>query len=720
MGAKGKLTFALDIGTRSVIGLLLEEGKNGVLVKEIISKEHLSRAMIDGQIHNIPQVSQLVNEIKKELEQKTGKKIRKVAVAAAGRSLITVKTGTDMIIHNQQPIKKEDVLNLELSCVQKAQGLLMQEKKNNSNNEYYCVGYSVTKYFLDDSPIGSLISQKGKKAGLEIVAAFLPKVVLESLLEVLKENKLELANITLEPIAAITAILPNSMRKLNLALVDIGAGTSDIAISYQGSIIGYGMVPVAGDEITDALCERYLLDFSEGEDLKRKLYLNLDNNLKFCDILGFEHEEKGQEITNNISQVVNTLAENIAGEILNLNAGPPQAVILIGGGSLTPLLPELLAEKLNLPKQRVAVQKASSVKDVINLQPEFQGPEIVTPLGIALTAIKNSNLGFIPVKVNGHDTNLLNLGENTVLNALLTAGIPAGHLYGKPGKGITVEVNGKVKTFPGTLGLKAKVTVNNKEAGLDTLLKPRDKIVYTPAQDGEPGKGRVKDLLPPVSWVKVNGQKKEIPLEVTIDGNICNNPDTELHDGNKIFIRECRQVGELLEYWNLVDLTTVVNFELIINGTKQKVNYHPFEITLNGNSVTLFDKLQPGDEISLLIKENNPCTVSIILEKYLKLDNNLDIKVLVNEKPVILSKTDLEIFINGQTGKPDDLVREKDILEVNYRNNKEPILIDIFPKIDFSTTPPPGFSTLEITLNGHPAEYTNPLKEGDNIKLVWK
>ncbi|NLT96156.1 MAG: cell division protein [Clostridia bacterium] len=719
MMANNKETFALDIGTRSIVGLLAEEGENGVVIKEIINKEHINRAMLDGQIHNIPEVSKLVNEIKKELESKTGKRLKKVAVAAAGRTLVTVKASETIILNNNEPIKKEDVLNLELKCAQKAQGMLMKEKQNNQNNHYYCVGYSVTKYYLDGSTIGSLISQKGSKAGLDIVAAFLPKVVMESIQEVLKDNKLQLANITLEPIAAISAILPDSMRKLNLALVDIGAGTSDIAISSQGSVIGYGMVPIAGDEITEALCEKYILDFSEGEKLKRKLYCNLDNYIEFCDILGFEHSEKGLDIVDNISDEIKMLAEKIASEILSINGGPPQAVILIGGGSLTPLLPEYIAEKLNLPKQRVAVQRASSVKDIINLPPDFHGPEIVTPLGIALTAMKNSNLGFIPVKVNEREVNLLNLGENSVFDALLAAGVTVGQMYGKPGRGITVEVNGKVKTFPGTLGQKAKITVNNREAGLDTVLKPRDKITYTPAQDGQPGKAKVKDILSPVSWVTINGEKKEIPVEITVNGKVCNDIGAQLYDGDKIFIREINQLGEVLELWKKADLTKIVNFVLIINGKKQKVTYCPFEIIQNGNPATIYDRLKAGDNIDLIWKENNPCTVELIIEKYLKPDKNLDIKVMVNDDTVNLSTMNLELFINGKPGRIDDLVKENDVLEINYREKKQPILVDIFPKINFSTNPPPGHSNLKITLNNQPAEFTSPLKDGDIIKLLW-
>ena len=80
--------FALDIGTRSVVGIILEEANDTYHVADIIVKEHKERAMVDGQIHNVIYVASLIAEIKQTLEEKHGP-LTKVSVAAAGRSLKT-------------------------------------------------------------------------------------------------------------------------------------------------------------------------------------------------------------------------------------------------------------------------------------------------------------------------------------------------------------------------------------------------------------------------------------------------------------------------------------------------------------------------------------------------------------------------------------------------------------------------------------------------------
>ena len=80
--------FALDIGTRSVVGIILEQQADNYHVADILVKEHKERAMVDGQIHNVLYVAELIQEIKSQLEQTHGP-LKKVSVAAAGRALKT-------------------------------------------------------------------------------------------------------------------------------------------------------------------------------------------------------------------------------------------------------------------------------------------------------------------------------------------------------------------------------------------------------------------------------------------------------------------------------------------------------------------------------------------------------------------------------------------------------------------------------------------------------
>ncbi len=180
--------FALDIGTRSVVGLLLKQNHGKFELLDSITKEHDERTMLDGQIHDVPSVATVIREVKERLEERHGP-LNRVCVAAAGRSLKTRRAQFDVDISAKPMFERDDVLHLELSAVQQAQFQLANEPKDASTIDYYCVGYSVLAYSLDNEPIGSLLDQTGKQASVEVIATFLPKVVVESLLAALSKSR---------------------------------------------------------------------------------------------------------------------------------------------------------------------------------------------------------------------------------------------------------------------------------------------------------------------------------------------------------------------------------------------------------------------------------------------------------------------------------------------------------------------------------------------------
>ncbi|MER1999803.1 MAG: cell division protein, partial [Lysinibacillus sp.] len=308
--------FALDIGTRSVVGIILHADGDHYHVADILSKEHKERAMVDGQIHNVLYVAELIADIKAELEQKHGP-LTKVSVAAAGRALKTEQASVTVNIKNRPIFTEDDISRLELQAVQQAQAQLLQQKEDSKMGHYYCVGYSVLFYKLDGEEIGSLLDQQGDEATIEVIATFLPRVVVESLLAALKRANLEMEALTLEPIAAINVLIPPTMRRLNVALVDIGAGTSDIAITDKSTVVAYGMVPTAGDEITESLSDYYLLDFPVAEIAKRQMHTSVE--IAIQDILGFETLFPREEVLASILPAVQNLAQSIGAEILRLN-----------------------------------------------------------------------------------------------------------------------------------------------------------------------------------------------------------------------------------------------------------------------------------------------------------------------------------------------------------------------------------------------------------------
>jgi len=336
-----ELVFALDIGTRSVIGIVAEQRDGMLHILATERMEHKTRAMLDGQIHDVPQVAAIIREVKRRLTERTGA-LHSAAVAAAGRALYTMTAEAEQDITGIiTPAQQRD---LDFAGVQAAQRKLAQSHTVDDPTRYYCVGYSTIRYTLDGNDLKTLVGQRGRKAQATVIATFLPRQVVDSMQSALRETHLEMRALTLEPIAGINVLIPPTMRHLNLVLVDIGAGTSDVAITRGGSVIAYGMVPMAGDEITEAISREYLLDFNIAEDIKRKAADGQD--VSFTDILGMSLSLTAEQVVAAIKPGVENLAGAIAKQIIELNGEPPQAVMLVGGGALTPMMSELVAEAL--------------------------------------------------------------------------------------------------------------------------------------------------------------------------------------------------------------------------------------------------------------------------------------------------------------------------------------------------------------------------------------
>src|SRR5690625_1043857 len=116
-----KRLFALDIGTRSVTGIIIEQLQDGRYeIIDYCMKEHQERSMLDGQIHNVLEVAKVINYVKAMLEVDHGP-LDKVSVAAAGRSLKTAKATATIQLDEQQITDEETINNLVYSDVQNAQ-----------------------------------------------------------------------------------------------------------------------------------------------------------------------------------------------------------------------------------------------------------------------------------------------------------------------------------------------------------------------------------------------------------------------------------------------------------------------------------------------------------------------------------------------------------------------------------------------------------------------
>lgn len=674
-----KSQFALDIGTRSVVGMLGSIHDQSLVIEQAAMVFHGKRAMFDGQIHDIEGVAQVVRQVKEELEKASGLTLSEVTIAAAGRALKTVTIEADLRVDELAPVNQAQIHQVELEALQRAQQQLQQELEEETR--YFCVGHSVIHYALDAARLTNPLGHHGRRLSVHLIATFLPKMVVDSLYAAVTKAGLEVAHMTLEPIAAIEVAVPENARLLNIALVDVGAGTSDLAVTRDGTIIAYGMSSVAGDEITELLAKEEMLDFDQAENLKCQLAKQDQHH--YLDILGLEHQESTETLLKKLKPAIETVADEISANILEKNERKPSAVFLIGGGSQIPGLAMEISHRLELPKERVAVRNIGHIPG-LDYRPSLAlGPEGVTPIGILKKALLTHQKDFFEVEVNGQQVRLFQTRKLRVKDALAAIQYDPQKLVPRRGDGLEVIVNDEPVMLYGEYGEAAEIEVNGKKANLETEIKPADRILIIPASIGSARKAVVEELLPPMETCTLDGKQVSLVVNLTRNGKTLKEVTDALHHGDVIGYQELYTVEDIWRYYKF-------------QGSVKNVR-------LNGEKAEPQMLVQKGD-ILTTHQENDVTIPDAEGAVFSKSESESDGDSKGSGRQGMRIQKQLTLRYNGS--------------DISISSKKQNLVfIDIFDHIDFDRSNVKG--KLVLSHNGQPAEYTAPLRPGDDIWIYW-
>ena len=681
------LVFGLDIGTRNVVGIVGYLEHNRFKIVAMAQREHETRAMLDGQIHDIYKVGDTIRAVKYQLEKQIDTQLSEVCIAAAGRVLKTVNVHADYEFEQETRINAEHIYSLDLIGVEKAHEII---NDGTSDVKFYCVGNSPTKYYLNGYGIGSLEGHKGNRIGVDLIATFLPEEVVDGLYEAVSYADLSVASLTLEPIAAINVAIPEQYRLLNIALIDVGAGTSDICITKSGSIFAYGMIPFAGDEITEVIAQRYLVDFNTAEKIKMQAYKK-KGIINYKDIMGLMQKTDGNEVCEAVDEIVSTMTRETAQRIIELNGGKSvSAVFVVGGGGKIPQYTEKLAKDLGIPSERVAL-RGEEVMSMIdfNVQDYKKDSLYVTPVGICMNYYAQKN-SFIFVQVNGERIKLYDNNRLTVIDALLQAGFPNEYLFPRRGRELNFTVNGKARLARGDIGEAAVILLNGKETNMNASIEKNDKIDVRESTVGKPAVmmiGQLDEFKSIVNF-EVNGKRVSCPKFAYVNGSL-QSEYYEIQENDNISMENYYTVGQLFEFLDIdiLDLEVYVNNSLADLDTKVYENFTVETRKMFG---------EENDAVKEEAPENDSVENSFPEEKQESEESgtseevhNIDIHVVVNDTPVTL------------TGKSRYAV------------------VDIFLVYDFDLSKPQG-SGVVIEVNGQKTDYSSFVADGDIIKIYWE
>ena len=720
--------FGLDIGTRNVVGTVgYKEGNEFVVVAQYIM-QHETRAMIDGQIHDIGRVGSVIRTVKEELEKQIECPLTEVCIAAAGRVLKTVTTNVEYEYPEETVVTREDIHTLDLLGIEKAQSIL--KEKNDTRYKFYCVGYSVVKYYLNEEAYSNIEGHKAEVISEDIIVTFLPEDVVDGLYSAVAQAGLDVANMTLEPIAAIDVAIPETFRMLNIALVDVGAGTSDISVTKDGSIIAYGMIPLAGDELTELIVQHYLVDFQTAERIK--LASTTGEMITYKDIMMIEHSIPAKEVWELIEPVTDKMTTAVAEKIKELNGGQSvSATFVVGGGGKIHGFTEMLADKLGLPKERVALRGEEVLQEVTFEQPDIEkDPLIVTPIGICLNYYDQKN-SFIMVHLNGERIKMYDNSKLLIMDAALQAGVANEDLFPKRGKEVNYTVNGVAKVERGLQGESAVITMNGKPAGINTKLEPNSEIEICPSTAGEDAMITIEQLeeyhTSTITFI-VNGRKIVCPRFVEVNGKL--EPASYLiKEGDEIETRAYYTVEQIAEF---MDVEIDTEKEIIVNNRVVDLNYFVYE-NFNIEWTILSFRTHVSDTIEEMTAEGIEETADTAEAP----EENVSDSGTAGETEDSVPADDASVTTDEETQTAEESPADNETLEeakekethsveviingtpVTLTGRESYMFVDLFEFYEFDLSASAGRAII-TKLNGQNAQYTAELKDGDVIELAWK
>ena len=331
--------LALDIGTEFVKAILVKPCKKGKLEIMGVGKAKQSDGnMHAGAVADIPAVVGVCEKALLQVEEQAGERANLTVVGIAGE---LIKGNTTTVNYSRKNPNKpitEDEMQEIIKKVQKKSGEVAKKtvalETGNDNVEVRLINSAIVSLTIDGYKISNPIGFKGSDVAIQFYTAFAPLIHVSAIEKVCAELNLDLLTVAVEPFAVCRACLGDDVESSFSGIVmDIGGGTTDIAVVEDGGVEGTKMFSIGGRSFTHQVAEGLGVDFDTAEEYK----LDFDTG-KLDDRVKSRVETA---LSHNIS--VWMTGVEVALEEFESVGSLPRNVLLCGGGASLSLLQETLA-----------------------------------------------------------------------------------------------------------------------------------------------------------------------------------------------------------------------------------------------------------------------------------------------------------------------------------------------------------------------------------------
>lgn len=377
----GEIVVGLDIGTTKICAIVGELTDEGIDIVGIGS--HPSKGLRKGVVVNIESTVQSIRRAVEEAESMAGAEITTVYTGIAGGHIKGFGSRGVVALKDKE-VKEADVARV-----------IEQAKTVNIPVDREVIHVLPQEFIVDEqSGIKEPLGMSGCRleAKVHIVTGAVASA--QNIVKCANRTGLNVADIVLQPLASAEAVLTEEEKDLGVCLVDIGGGTTDIAIFSGGSIVHTAVIALGGNNLTNDVAVGLRTPIHEAERIKQRYGCALSATVDKQDMIevpsvgGREPRVMGRQILSEILEprveeifqlVQHEVERNGFSDLLT------SGVVITGGSTLLPGMPELAEEIMGLPVRRAAPRGIGGLVDVV------KSPMYATGVGLVVYGAKNQD-----------------------------------------------------------------------------------------------------------------------------------------------------------------------------------------------------------------------------------------------------------------------------------------------------------------------------------------
>ncbi|MFA6041560.1 MAG: cell division protein FtsA [Methylophilus sp.] len=369
------LIVGLDIGTSKIVAIVAELLPDGML-KVIGIGQHVSRGLKKGVVINIDSTMQSIQRAIEEAELMADCKIKNVFTGIAGSHIKSLNS------HGMVKIKEGEVSQLDIDhVIETARAIALPADQQ--------LLHILTQEFIIDGQedVRDPLGMSGMKLEAKVHIVTGAVAAAQNIVKCIKRCGLEVSDLILQPLASSVAVLTEDEKELGVCLVDIGGGTTDIAVFKNGSIRHTAVIPIAGDQMTNDIAVAFRTPTQSAEEIKMKhgcALRQLADPREVVEVMGVDGREPRQLSIQTLAEVIEPrvveLYEFVQQELRRsgMEEMIASGIVITGGSAAMRGMVELGEEILHNPVRLGMPRYVTGLSEVIT------NPRYATGVGLLL------------------------------------------------------------------------------------------------------------------------------------------------------------------------------------------------------------------------------------------------------------------------------------------------------------------------------------------------